>query len=541
MWIPRDGGATAFDGGATAHVSHRRDRARMRTLSVWLGLLAACTHAPSSHGTSPDGAGAAPDATSIAPDAASQPTTSWRSQVIYLVIPDRYRNGDPSNDNATGCFDPTQPKTFHGGDLAGLRANLPQLQALGVTALWITPPNLQAGPPGTACGYHGYWIDYVDPADDALEPELGSAADLAGLAGDVHARGMRLVLDMVVNHAGDTSRIPQQHPDWFHDPATCAQLGPTDIFCPLDHHPDFAQEKPEVAAYLSALEARAVTRYALDGIRMDTAKHVLPSYFADSFFPAVRAANPALWSVAEIFDETSTQPIKPYLDAGFVSAFHYPLYGALVDAIGKGGSMDRVASTVAEGFATLGDRAMDLTLFIDNHDNIRFANVPGYGVAEDEIHRREMLALDLIFTLPGVPQLYYGDEIAMYGGPDPDNRRDLPPVTGTEPMFQRIAKLAQLKQTVPAFADGAYKELWRQNGAGNPNVFAFSRGSGPGERIVVIANGAASSRVTIPVHLADGTQLTDELGDGAPAQVTVTGSAIALVLPAKSAAIYRVN
>jgi len=509
----------------------------MRTLLV---LLAACTHASSPHGPSSDAITPATDAAES--DASAQLAGGWRSQVLYLVIPDRYRNGDPSNDNATGCFDPTQPKKFHGGDLAGLRANLPQLQALGVTALWITPPNKQAGPASTtACGYHGYWIDYVDPADDALEPELGSAADLEGLAGDMHARGMRLVLDMVVNHAGDTSRIPAQHPDWFHDPATCAQLGPSDIFCPLDHHPDFAQEKPEVAAYLSALEARAVTRYALDGIRMDTAKHVLPSYFADSFFPAVRAANPALWSVAEIFDESGTKPIQPYLDAGFTSAFHYPLYGALVEAIGKGGSVDRVASTVAEGFATLGDRAMDLTLFIDNHDNIRFANVPGFGVAEDEIHRREMLALDLIFTLPGVPQLYYGDEVAMYGGPDPDNRRDLPPVTGTEPMFQRIAKLAHLKQTVPAFADGAYKELWRQNGAANPNVFAFSRGSGPGERIVVIANGATQSRVTIPVHLPDGTQLTDELGDGAPATITVTGGAIALELPAKTGAIYRVD
>src|SRR3569623_811900 len=509
----------------------------MRTLLV---LLAACTHASSPHGPSSDAITPATDAAES--DASAQLAGGWRSQVLYLVIPDRYRNGDPSNDNATGCFDPTQPKKFHGGDLAGLRANLPQLQARGVSALWITPPNKQAGPASTtASGYHGFSIDYVDPADDALEPELGSAADLEGLAGDMHARGMRLVLDMVVNHAGDTSRIPEQHPDWFHDPTTCGQLGPPDIFCPLDHHPDFAQEKPEVAAYLSALEARAVTRYALDGIRMDTAKHVLPSYFADSFFPAVRAANPALWSVAEIFDESGTKPIQPYLDAGFTSAFHYPLYGALVEEIGKGGSVDRVASTVAEGFATLGDRAMDLTLFIDNHDNIRFANVPGFGGAEDEIHRREMLALDLIFTLPGVPQLYYGDEVAMYGGPDPDNRRDLPPGTGTEPMFQRSAKLAHLKQTVPAFADGAYKELWRQNGAANPNVFAFSRGSGPGERIVVIANGATQSRVTIPVHLPDGTQHTDELGDGAPATITVTGGAIALELPAKTGAIYRVD
>jgi glycosidase len=518
-----------------------------------LALLAACTHSV---------APALPDAPMGRPTPDAPPAMAavpgWRQQVIYLVIPDRFRNGDPTNDNATGCFDPTAPKKFHGGDLAGLRQHLPYLQDLGVTAIWITPPNKQAGPAVTdACGYHGYWIDYVDPADDALEPELGSAADLSGLADDLHADGMKLVLDMVVNHAGDTSRIPKQHPDWFHDPATCASLGPSDIFCPLDHHPDFAQEKPEVAAYLSDLEARAVTRYKLDGIRMDTAKHVLPSYFSDSFFPAVRAANPGLFSVAEIFDESGAAVFQPYLDAGFTSAFHYPLYGALVSAIGKSGSVDAVANAVADGVNRLGDRANDLVLFIDNHDNPRFANLPGLGVAEDEIRRRELLALDLIFTLPGIPQLFYGDELGMYGAGDPDNRHDLPAwaedlagrgqahpgfaVAGSDMIFARVKQLAAMRTSVPAFADGAYKELWRQNGAANPNVFAFSRGTGAGERIVVIANGTASSRVTIPVHLADGTQLVDDLGDGAPAQVTVSGGAIALDLPARSGAIYRLQ
>ena len=325
---------------------------RMLFAAIVIAAHAACTHTGSPPAIAPD---ASVPASGDATDSDATGSTSaadWRSQVIFLVIPDRFRNGDPTNDNATGCFDPAQPKRFHGGDLAGLRAHLDYLQALGVTAVWITPPNKQAGPPGTACGYHGYWIDYVDPADDALEGELGSAADLEGLAADLHARGMKLVLDMVVNHAGDTSRIPAQHPDWFHDPATCGSLGPAQVFCPLDHHPDFAQEKPEVAAYLSAFEARAVTRYHLDGIRMDTAKHVLPSYFSDSFFPAVRAANPDLWSVAEIFDESGTAVFQPYLDAGFTSAFHYPLYGALVSAIERTTSCCSSTTTTTRGSRT---------------------------------------------------------------------------------------------------------------------------------------------------------------------------------------------
>jgi glycosidase len=178
-------------------------------------------------------------------------------------------------------------------------------------------------------------------------------------------------------------------------------------------------------------------------------------------------------------------------------------------------------------------------------------------VSEDEIRRRLLLALDLIFTLPGIPQLYYGDELGMYGGGDPDNRRDLPAwaedaaaraqphpgvaVAGSDVVFARVQKLAALRTSVAAFADGEYHELWRQNGASHPNVYAFSRGTGAGMRIVVIANGATHSVVQLPVHLADGVRLVDELGDGAPAQVTVSGGALALDLPARSAAIYRLE
>lgn len=522
-----------------------------------LVVLAGCTSSSAHAPVADPDAGVLDDAPS-GDTASSLPAADWHAQVLYLVLPDRFRDGDPSNNDATHCFAPTDPKKFHGGDLAGLRAHLDYVHELGATAIWITPPNKQAGP-GGQCGYHGYWIDYTDPDDDALAPELGDQADLVGLVGDLHARGMRFVLDMVVNHAGDTSRIIGQHPGWFHDPATCGGLGNTDIFCPLDRHPDFAQEKPEVAVYLSALEQRAVMRYGLDGIRMDTAKHVLPSYFHDSFFPAIRAARPDVWSLAEIFDQGSTRSFVPYLQAGFDSAFHYPLYAALVNAIGKSGSVDLVAQAVADGIATIGaERANSLVLFADDHDVLRFPNVPGVGVSEDEIRRRLLLAYDLVFTLPGIPLLYYGDELGMYGGGDPDNRRDLPAwamdpggrtgahpgaaVPGSDVVFARIQKLAHLRTTVPALATGAYKELWRQNGAQNTNVFAFSRGTGPGMRVVAIGNGTKpSGPVDVSVPLADGTQLVDDLGDGAPATLTVHGGKATITLPPRGAAIYRVG
>ena len=524
-----------------------RIRPRASLLSLLVSFVASC------QATAPD-----PDptgATSTSATRASQ--AGWRSQVLYLVIPDRFRDGDPSNNDATGCADRANPRRYHGGDFEGLRQSLGYIRDVGATAIWITPPNRQAGPDRCG-GYHGYWIDYTDAPDDALAPELGTPDDLGRLTADMHSSNMRFVLDMVVNHAGDAARLPRQHPEWFHDRATCGRLGSPQVYCPVDNHPDFAQERADVASYLSSVEARAVARYRVDGIRMDTAKHVPASYFKGSFFPAVRAENSALFAVAEIFEEGSTASFVPYLDAGFDSAFHYPLYSALVDGIAHGGSVDRVARAVADGIATVGaDRALDLVLFVDNHDVPRFANLPGYGVAEDDIRRRLMLGLDLIFTLPGIPQLYYGDELGMYGGGDPDNRRDLPAwamdraaraaphagvaVAGSDVIYARVQRLSALRRTVPALSDGEYKELWRQNGAGNPNVLAFSRGKGDGARIVVVHNGPRQSGVVaIPVHgLADGTVLVDELNDGAGARVSVQGGKIAVDLPPRSAAIYR--
>ncbi|MCU1278137.1 MAG: Cyclomaltodextrin glucanotransferase, partial [bacterium] len=152
-----------------------------------------------------------------------------------------------------------------------------------------------------------------------------------------------------------------------------------------------------------------------------------------------------------------------------------------------------------------------------------------------------------------------GDELGMYGGGDPDNRRDLPEwatdptaraqqhpgvaVAGSSIVYARVQKLSSLRRNVPALADGEYRELWRQNGAANPNVLAFSRGSGAGVRIVVVSNGSRNTgTMSIPLHgVADGTRLVDELGDGAPATVTVAAGKLVIDLPARAAAIYRIG
>ena len=506
------------------------------------------------------GCGSADGATRSPLASGAAATTDWHHQVVYLVVTDRFANGDPTNDEsgAPGCHDPADPQRFHGGDFAGVRAHLDYLQELGVTAVWLTPVNRQIARLGNGhCGYHGYWANLVDPDDGAIEPKLGSADELSGLIGDLHGRGMRFILDLVVNHTGDTARLPQQHPDWFHDPRTCGGLGNPTIYCPLDGHPDFAQEKPEVANYLDGLARGWTTRFGIDGIRMDTARHVPPAYFHDHFLPAVRAVSPNLYTVAEVFLEGAASAFRPVLDAGFDGVFNFPLRRALVDSFGHGGSVDEVAAVVRDDLGTLGlDRTLMLMSLVDNHDVQRWVDEPGYGVPEAEIRRRYFLALGALFTLPGIPQLYYGDELGLWGGGDPDNRRDLPAwawnpaarglphtgqaLAGSDLVFARVQRLIALRSQLTALSDGDYLELWRQNG-GPANVLAFLRTAGSSRVVVALNNGAAAAGpLPMQAHLPDGTVLTERLGDGAPATLTVAGGRLPLTLPGKTMAIYSV-
>ena len=503
---------------------------------------------------------AAVEAPADAGDAA--PATDWQHAVLYLTMPDRFANGDTNNDDLgqPNCHDPANANLFHGGDIAGLRQHVGYLRDLGVGAVWSTPLYAQVPLLNGACGYHGYWADEVDPDDGAMEPKLGTIADVAGLTSDLHAAGMRFVLDMVVNHSGRGAGIVSQHPDWFHSSATCANLGDPNVYCPLNGLPDYAQENPTVAAYLTALSRGWVSRVMPDGIRMDTAKNVLTSYFAQSFVPGVRANEAGLFLVAEYFDTGSIADFVPTLQAGFDSAFQYPLYQALADAFAKGGSVDEVASAMASAMTTLGAaQTMRMVTMLDNHDVNRFMSDAPAGVSAADMVRRYTLGLVALFTLPGIPQLYQGDEVGALGlSAGNANRTDMPAwafsastragmhagyVGDGQATWALVQSLLQLRAGEAALWQGSYEERWRQNGGAN--VFAFLRAAPTGGRrvLVVLSNDTTAQTLTVPLGKStpwpDGTVLTDAVGVGAPSTVTVAGNGVTLALPPLTAAVYR--
>ncbi|WP_045233750.1 alpha-amylase family glycosyl hydrolase [Deinococcus pimensis] len=491
---------------------------------------------------------------------------TWRRQVIYLALPDRFANGNTANDNLgqANCYDPASGTKFHGGDLAGLRQKLPYIKGLGAGTLWTTPVYAQVGlVNGNSCGYHGYWPNFRNPADTAVEPKLGTSADLSGLITDLHNGGMKYMMDMVANHAGYGASVVSSNPSWFH--ADCTG---DDVNCPLAGLPDFRQEDATVASYLTNLSRSWTSAYGIDAIRMDTAKHVPLSYWQNSWVPGVLGARPNTFLLAEAFLTGGASQLRPFLDAGFDSTFNFPLRNALVSTFGKGGSADALAGSVQDYVGTLGlDRSLLTVNLLDNHDVPRFVNEPGYGVAEDEIRRRLHLGLGAIFTLPGIPQVYSGDEIGMYGGGDPDNRRDMPSWAWTSAgragtysgflpnpglTYDLVTRLASVRTNNAALWKGSYAEMWRPNGG--TNVFAFYRGytdSTTASRVVVVFNnnpGSASVTLDIGANTgissADRSYLAsrtfdDQAAQGAPATVTSSGGRLTVNLPGKTFAIYR--
>jgi glycosidase len=502
----------------------------------------------------------------------------FRSEVIYLVMLDRFFNGDALNDfdGDAGPSSVCQPRAFHGGDLAGLKARLDYLSQLGVTTVWITPLYDQVGQLASGdTGYHGYWPAFDGGVPPRLEPKFGSDQDFKDLLNALHARNMKLILDMVVNHAGYDAPLVATKPSWFHDDDDCDNSSNRDLDCELAGLPDFDQGKSVVKQFLNDKSKAWVAAFPFDGIRMDTAKHVPVNYFQNDWIPAVESVRGDLFIVGEaLYDSLDDRPtlLKPYLDAGFDSMFNFPLRRALVETFAKQRSTAIVADKMKDTIDTLGmDRTLALVNLLDNHDKPRFVNEPGFGVAEDDIRRRHQLGLAMLFTLPGIPQLYYGAELGLYGANDPDNRRTVPNwawkestragsypgVAQPQPQqtFGFVQKCIQLRKTNAALAKGYYAELWRQSQTSQPDVYGFLRARGDDIVIVLVNNGTLpSGPVTIPLQanggiepqhkakLGDGTVLTDRLGlgSGAP-NVTIASGAMTVNLPAQSVGIYTIG
>ena len=462
-------------------------------------LLTACAGAISEEDS-------APVATDVAPVSSSVSERRIEDEIIYFVLPDRFENGDPSNDRGgieggrlKDGFDPTDFGFYHGGDLKGLTQRLDYIQGLGMTAIWLTPifeNNPVQGPGGMeSSGYHGYWIaDFTN-----VDPHIGTREDFKTFVDAAHARGMKVYMDIITNHTADiiayrechdpevtggptfrceyryigdypwtrragdgspinegflgddavhqteenfsnlteptwayTPFVPEQFegvkvPEWLNDPIYYHNRGDTDFVDEDSLYGDFAglddlnTAHPRVVEGMIEIYKDWITKYNVDGFRIDTAKHVRDEFW-QTFAPAILDHASGLGiDHFHMFGEVYVDGQKPQDLARFTTnaglptvldfAFQSSARGLIVD--GKPGlfmeELYRADVVYKNGFET----ALQLPTFLGNHDMGRFAGFlreQDPEMTDEEMFARVRLANALMFFGRGVPTIYYGDE-----------------------------------------------------------------------------------------------------------------------------------
>jgi glycosidase len=465
-----------------------------------------------------------------------------QEDVIYLIMPDRFANGDPMNDEpaeAQGTHDRANPRAYHGGDLRGIREHLTYLKDLGVTALWLTPILKN----GAAQDYHGYGaVDLY-----AVDPHLGTIQDYQNLVAEAHKQGMKVFFDLVPNHVGPKHPWVAEPPlpDWFHGTLQHhrdSSAGPNGTFygktdqptisndpfeALIDPHapprlsrnltegwffnilPDLNTENPVVAEFLLQNSIWWAETSGLDGYRLDTFPYVSRKFWS-TWHAGLHQIYPYLTTIGEVFhpDPSVTsffaggQKRFDGIDSGLNTLFDFPLFFTLRDVLLRKASVGRIADVLRHD--SLYVHADSLVTFFANHDVPRFLSAAGSSSA------RLKLAFGLTLTLRGIPELYYGDEIGIPGGGDPDNRRDFPGGWPGDPqnafsaegrtaeqqdLFAYVQSFLRLRREHPALQSG---KLWHL--FSDETSYVFMRETEEERVLVVFNNSAEPRRLKLPLH-----------------------------------------
>jgi alpha-amylase len=439
---------------------------------------------------------------------AAKNSTAWhKEQIMYFPLTDRFADGDTTNNFAV---DRSHPAGFWGGDLKGLTEKLDYIQSLGATSIWLSPlaDNTEQMRIGDYHGYghHGYWIrDHY-----AVEEHQGSMADAKNLVAEAHKRGLKVVLDVVLNHVGPDAKLLQDptKKDWFHNKG-----GINDWNNPLEVEqgdlgglPDLNQSNPEAYKYLVDNTLWWIKEVGVDGIRLDAVKHVSRDVWS-KLVPEIKekSGKDDLFVMGEAF-HGDPNVVASYQKAGIDFLFDLPLYYTMRETFGQGQSMKKVAERLAQD--SLYSDAGKLVTVLDNHDLPRFLSTANKNAA-GEGDKRLQQALAFQMTVRGIPSVYYGTEAAFSGGEDPHNR-EMMDFKARPDMVAHMQKLTELRNSSEALQHGAQREMWVDDG-----VYAFSRATDSEEIISVFHNGTEAGQRSIPLrgesHFQDGTVLVDVL------------------------------
>ena len=521
------------------------------------------------------------------------PRVGLSSDLIYFLMPDRYKNGDTSNDRIGGGFDPRSTAFWHGGDLKGLTGNcksgddgLARIKSLGFTAIWVTPLVTQVPSTGAGAGYHGYWgVDFLN-----VDPHLGTNADLSNFMTCAKKLSLKVILDIVANHTGDVIRYNGQNayipasmariknPAWLNDLSNyhnvgdiahcwgdgdCTTLGD---FYGLD---DLATEKESVWRGWADVYGQWIKNYGFVGFRVDTAKHVDTQFFKNWQPLIQQTATTAGIPNFTIFGEVSESnpfSLMPYVRENKIqTVLDFPFQARATDfASGYSDSSVLKDLFLADDYYTSPtSSASNLVTYLGNHDVGRAGfviNAKRINPSNQLLPRTE-LGYALLYFSRGIPTVYYGDEVGMTGsgdGSDQMARQDMfatkvdiwrtepriggKPIgysdsfaaTNTNPIAKYLRTLAKIRSSNPGLANGIM-QLRLSKGP----LFVLSKRAAGENREYVVAFNNSDRPVTAVVTTATSTGgWKNILGT---TRVTATGATLKFAVPALSAVVLKAN
>lgn len=456
----------------------------------------------------------------------------WDEAVVYFMMTDRFFDGNESNNTASGTDTyGDNPGLYHGGDFAGVTAKLDYLQDLGVNTIWLTPivKNI-AGVTVTDEGsedvpynaaYHGYWAsDFTK-----LNPTMGTTEEFKTMISEAHKRGMRIMVDIVVNHAGYGTEST------FADMLRDKSVSEGDIKSWQSGLPDFATEKAEVRAKLVEWQTSWMKDYGVDYFRVDTVKHVDSTTWA-ALKNSTTEVNPSFKMIGE------------YYGAGYASNGS-TLGSGQMDADLDFDFNDQATSFVSgnissvEKFLSARNSALNNAYmtgqFLSSHDEDGFkaSLMNGKKYTEDEATSAALVAATLQLTAKGIPVIYYGEEVGLSGlnnYPYQTNRYDMDfsKATKDNVTYQHYKNLLSIRNAyTDVFARGSRTVVASSDEEGYDVV---SRSYGGTTLYVGMNIKDTVKEVKVPVSLAAGTEVKD-LYSGATYTVG-SDKTVAVTIPA---------
>ena len=459
----------------------------------------------------------------------------WQDAIIYSLMIDRFKNGNPDNDNPVDHPELTDQANFNGGDFSGISQTIKEgyFDSLGINTIWISPVNKTTNkafkewpePHRYFSGYHGYW----PVSSEETEPRFGSMRELKDLVSLAHEHDIKILMDYISNHVHEEHPYFQNHREWFgkvdldNGEKNIRRWDEYRLTTWFDTFiPSFDFVSSEEA--MEAMTDNAIwwlNETKVDGFRHDATKHV-PFSFWKTLTNKVKhrvnqKRNLNIYQVGETFGGNDL--IKSYVNNGMLDAqFNFnQFFVARRVFVEEQGGFEDLAMAIEKSFEVYGYNHL-MGNIMDSHDQVRMMALlegdlslsdngterawhePMIQVNELETYQKEIVFLTYLLTVPGIPIIYYGDEYGITGANDPDNRRmmrfDYQLSEKESKQLDRISNLIQLRDSYSSLRRGDYKTLLFER-----DILAYTRGDSK-ERLIVVLN--KGSKITdIQINLPE--------------------------------------